>query len=928
MFGHWVREHRLRLGITQEELAERTGVGVRTIRDIEASRVSRPRPGTVRLLAKAFDLSEADAERFRLLASAAAPTARDSPGNSPQTGTPDDGPRTPGASDEEGGGRPVPAQLPLDLPGFVGRHTELARLDTILNTREHSGSVLVCVVSGTAGVGKTRLALRWAHQVAQQFPDGQLYVNLRGFDPTGSPTSPAQALRGFLDALGVPAQRIPVDSDTQASLFRTLLANRKMLVLLDNARDADQVRPLRPGAPGSLVLITSRHQLSGLAATEGAHLLTLDLLSYSEARQLVAHRLGRRAHEEPEATDEIVTACARLSLALAIVTSRAAANPGFPLAALAAELSEARDRLQALGGDGDPLSDVRTVLSWSYHALSPEAARLFRLLGLAPGHTFSAAAAAALTGQPAQSAHRLLAQLAQSNLIEELSPDCYTFHDLLRLYAAESARVEENPDEREAARLRLLNYYLYTADAASCLLSPEKLRFAPPPSPDFAAGFEEIVEASAWLDTERANLVAAVCHAAEHGPRPVAWLLAESLRGYFSLRTNLADWRITAYAALAAAEADADVLGQMAAQCGLAHMHFSEGQHHLAVDRYTRSLEFAERAGWQAGEAAIRGNLGAVYRQIGQLHRAADHATQALRTLRQIGHMPGQAVHLLNLGVVKYLLGELSESAEYYSQALAWYRKLGSQGGEATALVNLAEVGHALGRHDEAREYLDQALVLAQPIGSRSNEAEGLRLLAAWHRDVGNDAAALAKALDLAEAATDLAHQSGQGRCEANCLNTTASIHLRLGHHARALEAHRQALELARTVADRYPLATALIGLATAHHHLGQPEQAFTHAHQALTVTRHAGYRLLECEALRCLAAARLADDADEAADWARQALTIHAETGYRLGEDLTRKLYTEAISRGASTSRNVTDEFDRHAESYTAPGTYRKGLQ
>jgi tetratricopeptide (TPR) repeat protein/transcriptional regulator with XRE-family HTH domain len=891
MFGQWVREHRLRLGVTQEELAERTGMGVRTIRDIESSRVSRPRPGTVRLLAKAFDLSEADSERFRLLA------AQDASGKSararPSLGSP-----IPGASNEEGGAaRPVPAQLPLDLPGFVGRDTELAHLDSILDARGRSGSVAVSVVSGTAGVGKTRLALRWAHRVARRFPDGQLYVNLRGFDPTGSPTSPAQALRGFLDALGVPAQRIPIEPDTQASLYRTLLAKRKMLVVLDNARDADQIRPLLPGAPGSLVLITSRNQLSGLATTEGAQLLALDLLSHSEARQLLAHRLGSRVEEETGATDEIITACARLSLALAIVASRAASNPSFPLAALATELSEARDRLQALGGDGDPLSDVRTVLSWSYHALNPDAAGLFRLLGLAPGHTISVAAAAALTGHPPQLSRRLLAQLAQSNLIEELSPDRYSFHDLLRLYAAERVWAEESPCERGTARLRLLNYYLYTADAAACLLSPQKLRFAPPPPSDYAAGFEEIADASAWLDTERANLVAAVCHAAEHGPRQVAWLLAESLRGYFWMRTNLADWRITAYASLAAAEADSDVHGQIAAQSGLAHMHFSEGQHHLAIERYTRSLEFAERAGWQEGQAGIRGNLGAVYRQIGQLTQAADHLTQALRTLQQTGHLPGQAVHLLNLGVVKYVLGELTEAAECYSQALARYRKIGSQGGEATALVNLAEVWHALGNHDAAREHIDQALALARPIGSRGNEAEGLRLLAAWHRDTGDDAETLAQALDLAEAATAVAHHSGQGRYEANCLNTTASIHLRLGHPARALEAHRQALELARTVADRYPLATALIGLATAHHHLGQPGPAHNHAHQALTVAQHAGYRLLECEALRCLATTRLADAPAEAADWARQALTIHTDTGYRLGEDATKELYSEAIS-------------------------------
>ena len=881
MFGQMVREHRQRLGITQEELADRTGVGVRTIRDIEACRVRRPRQATVRLLAKAFGLSDTDGERFYRLASA-------QPARAPAAVSGEDG---------ESGGRPVPAQLPLDLPGFVGRERELARLDTILAGDAHRGSVLVWVLSGTAGVGKTRLALRWAHQVAQRFPDGQMYVNLRGFDPTGSPTAPAQALRGFLDALGVASPRIPMDPDTQASLYRTLLANRKMLVLLDNARDADQVRPLLPGAPGSLVVITSRNQLSGLAATDGAHLLTLDLLSQSEARQLLAHRLGHRVDAEPEATDEIVTACARLSLALAILGARAAGHPGFPLAALAAELREARDRLYALGDDTDPLSDVRTALSWSYHALGPDAARLFRLLGLAPGYSMSVGAAAALTGHPPQRARRLLAQLLRGNLIEELSPDCYSFHDLLRLYAAERARIEEDAHECDAALTRLLHYYLYSADAAARLLYPQKMRFATPPPPDpstpyLAIGFEENTDAATWLDTQRANLVAAVCHAAEHGPQPLAWLLADALRGYFWLRMHIVDWRITAHAALSAAETHADERGQTAAQFSLGDMHFCERQHHHAIDRYTRALELAEHSGWQEGQAATRGSLGAAYRQIGQLREAGDHITQALETLRRVGHLPGQAVNLLNLGVVKWVLGELTEAAECYSQALACYRKIGSQVGEAAALGNLAEVWHALGRHEEAREYLDQSHALAKPIGDLGNEAEGIRLLAEWHRDAGHHA----EALELAEVATATAHHNGHGRSEAHCLNTTASIHIQLGNHERALDGYQKALELSKDAADRYPLATALIGLAIAHHHLGQEEPALACAEQALTVTRHAGYRMLEGEALQCLATVRLAHDAHEAASWARQALSVHAETGYRLGEARAHHLYAEAL--------------------------------
>jgi tetratricopeptide (TPR) repeat protein len=573
-----------------------------------------------------------------------------------------------------------------------------------------------------------------------------------------------------------------------------------------------------------------------------------------------------------------------------------AAHPAFPLTALAAELGQAPDRLYALGDDADPLSDMRTVLSLSYRALSPDAARLFRLLGLAPGYTISSAAAACLAGEPIQSARRLLTQLAQSNLIEQSSPDRYTFHDLLRLYAAERAHTEEDPQEREAACVRLLHHYLHTAEAATSLLVPQKLRLISPLEGAPAAGFNDTAEASAWLDTERANLVAAICHAAEHGPRPVAWLLAESLRVYFWRGMHFADWRITAQAGLSAAEADADPLGQMAALYGVGLMHFREGKDEQSIVWHLRSLELAERNGLPDWQAAVQSSLGAAYRQIGQLRRAADHITEALEKVRRVGTLSGQAVTLLNLGVVKWTLGELTEAAECYSQALTCYRKIRSQSGEAVALGNLAEVWHALGRRDETREHLEESLSLARLVGDRGSEAEGLRLLAAWHRDAGNHVTAL----ELAGAATLTARRGGQPRFESHCLNMTASIHIELGDYQVALDRYRQALELASAAADRFPLSAALAGVAIAHHHLGQPGQALAHAQQALSVTKHSGYRLIECDALRCMATIRLADDPDEAAELARQALEIHAATGYRLGEAHARELYAQASGRAA----------------------------
>jgi len=313
---------------------------------------------------------------------------------------------------------PVPAQLPSAVPAFTGRTAELARLDALAGLDAGAAgaglgpatpaTVAICAVSGTAGVGKTALAVHWAHRVAGRFPDAQLYVNLRGFDPAGAALDPGQALRGFLDAFGVPTARIPADLDAQAGLYRSLLAGKRVLVVLDNARSAEQVRPLLPGAPGCLAIVTSRDQLAGLVATEGARPLALDLLTAADARKLLVRRLGAdRAVGEPEAVEAIITACARLPLALTIAAARAATSPGFPLAAIAAELQESGSALDPVDG-GDLATDVRAVFSWSYHALSAGAARLFRLLGLHPGPDIPITGAASLAGIPPGQARTVL----------------------------------------------------------------------------------------------------------------------------------------------------------------------------------------------------------------------------------------------------------------------------------------------------------------------------------------------------------------------------------------------------------------------------------------------------------------------------------------------------------------------------------------
>jgi len=363
---------------------------------------------------------------------------------------------------------PVPRQLPDAPASFTGRAAELSALSAIAGEPVGlAGTVVVTAIGGMAGIGKTALALHWAHQVSNRFPDGQLYAGLRGFDPSGQPATAAEAIRGMLGALGVPADQIPPDLDAQAGLYRTLLTGRRMLIMLDNARDEQQVRPLLPAAEGCLVIVTSRNRLTGLAATHAARLLTVDLLTTGEARALLAARLGRaRAAAEPAAISELAELCARLPLALVIVAARAAARPVQPLAALAAELRDASRRLDGLD-DRDPATSVRGVFSRSYQQLTPSAARMFRLLGVHPGPDVTAPAAASLAATPLPQASAALAELTATHLITEHSPGRYALHDLVRAYAAEQAHAEESADDLHAATGRLLDHYLHTANPSA-----------------------------------------------------------------------------------------------------------------------------------------------------------------------------------------------------------------------------------------------------------------------------------------------------------------------------------------------------------------------------------------------------------------------------------------------------------------------------
>ncbi|WP_187414679.1 AfsR/SARP family transcriptional regulator [Nonomuraea sp. PA05] len=455
----------------------------------------------------------------------------------------------------------TPAQLPHGVPQFVGRQAELDRLDALL-ADDRAGAV---VLTGMAGVGKTTLAIHWARRIQSRFPDGQLYVDLRGFDPSGSPMEPAEAIQGFLDAFAVKADQLPAGVHARTALFRSLLAGRRMLIVLDNARDAGQVRPLLPGAPGCLAVVTSRDRLTGLVAVEGAHAFAVDLLPKQDARLLLTRRSGtaqdgaadgsahRPAGEgtgegtgEGAAVDEIVAFCGRLPLALSIAVARAVTSPRLPITALAAELRGARARLDPFDG-GEQATNVRAVFSWSYRLLSPPAARVFRLLGLHPGPDFTPAAAASLAGLPPRDAHPLVAELARTNMLCERVPGRFALHGLLRAYACELSDAKDTREERRTTLHRLLDHYLHSAHLAGRILRPGRdagsgLRPALPlVTPETPIGRDE---ARTWFTAEHLVLLAAARRAAESGfplhARQLTWSLASFLNHRGGWRVQVA----------------------------------------------------------------------------------------------------------------------------------------------------------------------------------------------------------------------------------------------------------------------------------------------------------------------------------------------------------------------------------------------------
>lgn len=650
------------------------------------------------------------------------------------------------------GGGVVPAQLPPDLQGFAGRAEQLAQLDELLaGSASQPSAAVVAAVSGTAGVGKTVLAIHWAHRVAHQFPDGQLYVNLRGFDPAGQAMTTAEAVRGFLDALEVPLQRMPQTLAAQAGLYRSLIAGRRMLVVLDNARDGEQVRQLLPGTPTAMAVVTSRSQLTSLTVT-GARPLILDRLPAAEAHELLVRRLGAgRVSAEPQAAAQIISACARLPLALAVAAARAD-HSGFPLAAVAAQLT-ARSRLDALDA-GEAHTQVRAVFSWSVTALSPAAARLFRLLGLHPGPEHSAAAAASVGGQPLPDIRQQLTELVNANLVAEHAPGRYACHDLLHSYGAELARSTDSEPDRRLAVSRMLDYYLHTAATAALALNPsrEPVQLATPESGAVPGQPACQEEALAWFGSEHRALAAAVAAAAESGFTVHTWQLPWAMSPFLQLRGHWQEWAWLQRLAVAAATSLGDIAAQALSSRLLAMACTELADYDEAARVFASSLRLYQQLCDHDGEARVYKNLSLVAERQGRYAEALGHSEKGLRLCRAIGDTASEAVLLNNigwshchlghheqarafcrqalqicadmgdrwlegdvwdsLGYAEHHLGSFSDAAACYERALGIFREAGNRIGEAETLSNLGDTRQAAGQFPQARQAWEQALVI------------------------------------------------------------------------------------------------------------------------------------------------------------------------------------------------------------------------
>ncbi|MFE9703264.1 BTAD domain-containing putative transcriptional regulator [Streptomyces sp. NPDC005930] len=665
---------------------------------------------------------------------------------------------------------PVPRQLPQAIRDFTGRVDHLAELDALLPPAGGQ-AVVITALDGSGGVGKTTLAVHWAHRVQGRFPDGTLHTNLRGYGP-GKPALPEEALHDFLVALGIHPAAVPAGIGARSGLFRTLVAGRRMLIVVDNANSAEQVRPLLPGTPGCMVLVTSRDSLTGLVVTEAAHRLTLDVLSPAEALSLVVGIIGpSRAQAEPAAVENLIRLCARLPLALRIAAGRAAAHGRAAVAGIVAELAAEDSRLDALSWGKDPYGAVRKVLDWSYEQLTTSQGFLFRRLGLHPGPDISTPAAAALAHLTPREARHVLKALGDAHLIEPVTYDRYRFHDLLRAYANELADEHETEDERRDALDALLTWYSHTAHVADSRLYPTCTRVVTDPAePAHPHAVPDRAHAWTWFTAERANLAAALYHAVDRTMDRHALYLVDAL-GFLVLMGGWEERIDTATAALRAAqrsgwtEHEANVL--LARGEALAHLHHPDAQPDL-----TRACALAEEVGNIHIQIAARTELGRLLRRQTRLTEALHHFDEVRALSRGFDTGRWEAVAEGNTAALHADLGNHRQAIDHGIRSATLRRQLGDTDGEACALADIARGWQGIGDHGTAIAHCRRAIALGRT--SLGSQDETL-------------------AVPLAVLATSLAHL-GRVNEAIDCWQEAAAIYTdrgldtdaaRMHHHTR-----------------------------------------------------------------------------------------------------------------------------------------------
>jgi DNA-binding SARP family transcriptional activator/tetratricopeptide (TPR) repeat protein len=655
--------------------------------------------------------------------------------------------------------RVVPRQLPAAPAHFAGRHREVRSLTMRLGPRTDDGPTIV-VISGIPGVGKTALALQWTHQVQQRFPDGQLYANLRGFDASPAPMTAAEAISVFLAGMGVAPSQISPQLDAQVALYRSLLADKRMLIVLDNVRDEAQVRPLLPGSPACLVLMTSRNELTGLIAAEGASPIRLDVLGELEAQQLLASRLGPgRVAAEATAVAELTSLCAHLPLALVLAAAQAATRPTLPLAGIADGLRSICHRLDGLNV-GDKAMNIEGVFSWSYRLLSEPAARMFRLLAVHTGPDISVAAAASLAAVSARSAGAAISELVAASLVQEQAPGRFTVHDLLRAYAS---GLGDETERRDGIR-RVLDYYLQAARTAVGLVYPAASQLTvTPPCPDVEPErFTDSRSALAWLQAEHQVLLAAIAAAADSGLDDHAWQLPSVLREYFARRGHYRDWADSQQVALAAARRLRDDAAQALALRSLGEALIPLGSWQDARSHLLNSVALYGKLGDHSGQAGSHCGMAMLSESEGDYAQALYHAQRGLRLYRAVDDLAGQASALNGVGWDYALLGNHQRALRYCNKALELHRDAGNRFGEAVTLDSLGFCYHQVSRHGEAIMFYQLALGAYADIDDRYLRASTLVRLGETHQACGNPQAAHDNWQQAADILDDLHHHDAE----------------------------------------------------------------------------------------------------------------------------------------------------------------------